>query len=111
MKYSIKVGKVINGTNVEFIATDITGGEFHFVRDDLIKQINELGGSAPIVETNYQPATNFGGNPISDKQVKHLRGLGYTGNLEGLTITQASELIQQIYNERGIQPGQWHKKS
>ena len=111
MKYSIKVGKVINGTNVEFIATDIAGGDFHFVRDDLIKQINELGGSAPIVETNYQPATNFGGNQISDKQEKHLRGLGYTGNHEGLTITQASELIQQIYNEKGIQPGQWHKKS
>ena len=59
MKYSIKVGKVINGTNVEFIATDIAGGDFHFVKDDLIKQINELGGSAPVVETDYKPATNF----------------------------------------------------
>ena len=111
MKYSIKVGKVINGTNIEFLATDIAGGDFYFVRDDLIKQINELGGSAPVVETDYKPATNFGGNPISEKQVKHLRCLDYTVNLEGLTITEASKLIQQIYAEKGIQPGQWHKKS
>ena len=109
MKFNIKVAKTCNNTTVEFTATDVEGQNFFKVRDDLLNQLNKTFEEIPQENTtNYQPATSTGGNPISQKQVAHLRGLGYTGNLDGLTITEASELIQQIYKEKGI-TGKWHK--
>lgn len=114
MKYSIKISRTDGNTTIDFIAQDIPGSDFIFVRDDLLQQLNtvmpktQYNAPKTVEKTDYKPATNFNSNPISEKQVKHLRGLGYEGNLEGLTITDGDALIKEIYKEKGI-TGKWHK--
>lgn len=118
MKLNLTVKTTKNYQTIELSATDIEVSKYPQTKDWLIREaqnaINQLvpgenfsqkpqtvvyEDAVPTQKTDYQPGTQPKGALASQKQINFLRSLGYRDEVEGLSVSEANDLIKKLKNK------------
>lgn len=103
MKLNISIETKKNDQIIKLAITDMSPSSFEadvaWGIEQAKKAINLLAPGEGQVETsvsNYQPGTQTKGALASQKQINFIRALGYTEEIENMSVTEANELIKQL---------------